>query len=289
MVGKYVDIGKYHLADSYISINQSLEHAGAHFRTKVEIDWIDSKRFEREPDSISELLSYDGIIIPGGFGRAGVEGKITAIRFARENDIPFLGLCYGMQLAVVEFARNVCGLEGANSTEIDSETKWPVVDFQPQQRKIIESSDYGGTMRLGAYSAIIDRESKVFRLYERSNRIKEDAERIERLKKMPDQAYRIGVIREGDTVILERHRHRYEVAPEFIDLLEDKGLVFSGYHETLDGIKLMEFLELPDHTFFVATQAHPEFKSRLEKPSPLFLGFVEAMLRKGRGANHDSG
>ena len=165
MVGKYVDIGEYKLADAYISVNQALEHAGAYHNAGVDIDWIDSKGFELDPSSVEKLASYDAIVVPGGFGSSGVEGKILAIEFARRNNIPFLGLCYGLQLAVIEYARNVCGLSGANTTENDPKTPYPVIDIMPHQRKIMLRRRYGASMRLGAYAAVLKEGSLVAELY----------------------------------------------------------------------------------------------------------------------------
>jgi CTP synthase len=245
IVGKYLDIGDFKLEDSYISINKAIEHAGSACNAKVTIGWVDSKELEKEgADPKKVLEGYSGIIIPGGFGSTGIEGKITAIRYCRENNIPFLGLCYGLQLAVVEYSRNVCGLAGANTTEVDPSTKYKVIDILPEQRGV---SEKGATMRLGAYRALLKEGSKVRALYGNA-----------------PEAY-------------ERHRHRYEVNPEYHAQLLEKGLVFSGMSP--DG-KLVEFIELPEskHSFFVGTQAHPEFKSSLLKPAPLFRGFVEAAL-----------
>jgi len=239
IVGKYLDIGDYQLVDTYLSIREALRHAGAHNNCRVKISWIDSKKLEQE-DANKLLGDLNGIIIPGGFGSKGVEGKIKAIRFCRENNIPFLGLCYGMQLAVVEFARNVCGLNSANTTEIAPDTKYPVIDILPEQKTI---ENKGGTMRLGAYKAILKPETKTSELYQQA------------------EAW-------------ERHRHRYEVNPEYHKILQDKGLIFSGLSE--NG-RLVEFIELP-LKFFIATQAHPEFKSSLLKPAPLFIGFVKSCL-----------
>jgi len=236
MVCKYIDIGDSTLADAYVSVNEALKHAGNHAGVEVNIDWVDAKKLE-------DLDKYDGILVPGGFGSSGIEGKVEAIQFARENNKPFLGLCLGMQLAVIEFARNVCGIKDANSSEI-TETKNPVIDILPEQKEILEKNKYGATMRLGAYPAILKEGSLVRKLY-------------------------------GSEKVSERHRHRYEVNPEFISKLEEKGLVFSGQSPDR---KLMEFLELPNHKFFVATQAHPEFTSRFEKPNPLFLGFVKVCI-----------
>ena len=193
------------------------------------------------------LKDLDGIIIPGGFGKSGVEGKIMAIRYARERKIPFLGLCLGMQLSVVEFARNVCKLENANSIEFDPNTKYPVVDVMAEQKDLLKKENYGATMRLGAHTANLIPDTFVWKLYE------------------------------GKNEISERHRHRYEVNPKYIKLLEDRGLVFSGVSPNR---QLMEFLELPGQ-FFVATQAHPEFKSRPTMPAPLFKGFMDAVIKKG--------
>jgi CTP synthase len=239
IVGKYLDIGDYQLKDSYISINEALKHASAHNDVRVDIEFIDSKEIERDPRILVEK-NIKGIIIPGGFGSTGVEGKIKAIKFARENNIPFLGLCLGLQLAVVEFARNVCKLNNANSTEINPNTEYPVIDILPEQKSIVNK---GGTMRLGECKAIV-KDGLVKELYCQSE-------------------------------VYERHRHRYEVNPDFHNVLKEKGLVLSGMSE--DG-RLVEFIELPKHKFFVATQSHPEFKSSLMKPAPLFYGFVKACL-----------
>ena len=279
MVGKYVEIGEYELTDSYISVNQSLEHAGASLDTKVQISWIDSRRLERGSADVS-LEEYDGVIVPGAFGEGGADGVLDAIRFAREGDIPFLGLCYGLQMAVVEYARNVAGLLDANSAEIAPDSPNAVIDIQYSQREIIEESRYGGTMRLGGYAAVLRRDSILIDLYERLGRIEDDAWRLEKMRQSPSESFRVGVILDSERAVIERHRHRYEVSPKFVDLLEEHGLVFSGFHRRDDGTKLMEFIELPDHPFFVATQAHPEFKSRLEQPAPLFYGFVEACVAR---------
>lgn len=270
MVGKYVDIGDFSLSDSYISINHALRHAGAEIGVGVNIKWIDSKKFESGKADI--LSNFSGIVIPGGFGASGIEGKIEAIRFARENNIPFLGLCYGLQLAVVEFARNMLGME-ANTTEVDPNTKNPVIDIIFSQRRIVEDKLYGGTMRLGAYAAMLD-QGAVYDLYKKTGRLEADAKKIKQLEADTNQAFRLGILK-GDAVI-ERHRHRFEVNPSMIEILGSDALKFSGHHVMLDGTKLIEFAEIPHHKFFIGTQAHPEFKSRLGDPAPLFLGFVEA-------------
>ncbi len=280
IVGKYVDIGDYELADSYVSVNQALIHAGASLDLGVEIHWVDSKSFENSLDKINVLKKYNGIIVPGGFGASGVEGKIKAINYARIHKIPYLGLCYGLQMAVIEFARNVCNLRGANTSENDKNTKYPVIDILPSQRKIMEESNYGATMRLGAYAAVLKEKTQILRLYQETGRLKEDSSKIHELKKDKTQEFRLGILDHSKNIVLERHRHRYEVNPKFVEELENKGLVFSGYHLREDNTKLMEYIELKNHPFFIGTQAHPEFKSRLGNPSPLFYGFVRACAGK---------
>jgi CTP synthase len=174
----------------------------------------------------------------------------------------------------------VVGLEEANSTEVDPGSPFPVIDFQPAQREVIQKNQYGGTMRLGAYAAILKRGSLALGLYDRTGRLEEDSTRIGRMLEDEAQAFRAGVILKSERAVLERHRHRYEVSPKYVDLLEEQGFVFSGFHRRQDGVKLMEFIELPDHPCFIATQAHPEFKSCLERPSPLFHGFIEAVAKE---------
>lgn len=271
IVGKYVDIGNYALYDSYISIREAIVHASAHCSAETVITWIDSKTYEHEPEKVNELRRFHGVIIPGGFGSSGVEGKIKAIQFLRENNIPFLGLCYGLQLAVVEFARNVCGMKGAHTTEVDPKTSYPVIDIQTSQREVMAHSRYGGTMRLGAYAAVLKDNTRVLELYKQTSRLTEDKNALPEL-----EAFRVGITKGAKHIAIERHRHRYEVNSKYIEQLEKKGLVFSGYYEREDGTKLMEYIELPNHPYFTGTQSHPEFRSRLEKPSPLFYGFVKA-------------
>lgn len=232
-------VGKYaHLGDSYISINEALKHAGIECGCRVKIDWIDAEEFERKPDTIDLLLKYNGILVPGGFGVRGTEGKIMAIKFAREKNIPYLGLCLGMQLAVIEFARNVVGLKDANSTEL-AQTEYPVIDLLPEQENV---TDMGGTMRLGNCEAVLSEGSLARKMY-------------------------------GSATLIERHRHRYEVNPKYIDLIEAKGLKFTGKND-----HRMEIAEIPAHKFFFSSQFHPEFKSRPGKPSPPFLTFVRAAI-----------
>jgi CTP synthase len=279
IVGKYVDIGDYCLSDSYISINQALEHAGAAKDVHVEIVWFDAKALETtdDPAAREELLApFDGIIVPGGFGAAGVEGKIAAIRFARENNVPFLGLCYGLQWAVVEFARHVLGHASAHSTEVAPETNYPIVDLLPEQRGVLERSDIGASMRLGAYRAWLREGTVVHTLYAGTGRIDRDARQLEALSGDSSQEFRLGKDTGAGDAVLERHRHRYEVTPDKLEDLERGGIIISAVHVRLDDAKLVEFIELPNHRFFVGTQAHPEFKSRPEDPAPVFLGFVEA-------------
>lgn len=277
MVGKYVDIGNFSLTDSYISVNQSVLHASAEFAAKTDIEWIDAKKIEREGAQC--LDKFNGIIVPGGFGATGVEGKIMAIKYARKNNIPFLGLCYGLQMAVIEYARNVCNMTSANTTEVDKNTEFPVIDILESQKSVISENRYGASMRLGAYAAVLKDNTRVLELYKRTGRFNEDMERIAEMQKT-SQTFRLGFLDSYYNIILERHRHRYEVNPDFVKRLEENGLVFSGFHHREDDTKLMEFIELPDHKFFVATQAHPEFKSRLGNPSPLFYGFIEACLKE---------
>lgn len=255
IVGKYLDTGDFSLTDSYVSIYQALVHAGAAFDTGIDIVWIDAKRYEKEDAQLTDLSHFDGLIIPGGFGNSGTEGKIKVLEYARKNNIPCLGLCYGLQLSVIEFARNVCNMPQAHTTEVNDKTDYPVIDMLPMQKELLKENEYGGTMRLGAYTAEVRPQTKVHALYAAGNRVQDNA-------------------------VVERHRHRYEVNPAFVPTLEQHGMTFSGYHTRKDGTKLVEFAEFTDHPFFVTTQAHPEFKSRLGNPSPLFHGFVKACLKK---------
>lgn len=235
--------GKYtELHDSYISIIESLKHVTAHNKIKTDLKWIETTSVKDE--EVCNLLNeIDGIIIPGGFGQRGAEGKIKIIRYARENNIPFLGLCYGLQLAVIEYARNVCKIQDANSTEIDKETKNKVIAIMEEQKKV---KNKGATMRLGSQKAAIKENSIISKLY-------------------------------GSSEAYERHRHRYEVNPNYHKVLQENGLILSGLSPDK---QLVEFIELGNHPYFIATQAHPELKSRLENPAPLFLGFVKAVQER---------
>ncbi len=278
IVGKYVDLGDYQIADSYVSINRSLEHAGLARHTKVEVEWVDAKTIEGH--SAKDLLaSFHGIIVPGGFGASGLAGKIAAIEFARKHHVPFLGLCYGLHLAVVEFARNVMGLAEAATTEVQPRTPDPVIDLLPSQKERLSKEGYGGTMRLGAYAATLDRSTKVYDLYDRAGRIDKDRETILAWKDDPSMLFRLGLLDLSEPAILERHRHRYEVNDAYVERMKEAGLTISGWHTRKDGRFLVEFIEIADHPFFMATQAHPEFRSRLEDPSPIFCGFIEAVER----------
>lgn len=240
--------GKYTgLTDAYASLIEAINHAAAHFSTKVNIHMIETTEIETGKVPIEQILgNKDAIIVPIGFGSRGVEGKIACIRYARERNVPFLGLCFGLQLAVVEFSRNVCNLKDANSTEINEKTKNPLIMILPEQKAVTEK---GGTMRLGADKAQLKKGTKTAQLY-------------------------------GSAFVVERHRHRYEVNPKYHKLLEKNGMVISG---TSRNGRLVEFIEIPKLTYFMATQAHPEYKSRLEKPSPLFYGLIKAVLEKRYG------
>jgi CTP synthase len=248
VVGKYFGTGDFVLSDAYISVLEAIKHAAYHLSLKPEISWINSEVFEREPRKVEELKQFDGVIVPGGFGSRGIEGKITAIQFLRENKIPFFGLCYGMQLAVIEYARNVLGLKDANTTEINRNTKNPVIDIMPEQKKNLEDKNYGATMRLGAYPAILKKGTTAYKAY-------------------------------GKNKISERHRHRWEVNPKYIERLEKTGLVFSGISPNR---KLMEITELPKsiHPFFLGSQFHPELKSSPLHSHPLFMEFMKAASKK---------
>lgn len=239
LVGKYVK-----LHDAYLSVVEALSHAGYAYGTKIDIRWVNSEEIEENKPDLSEVFKdIDGIIVPGGFGYRGIEGKIDAIRYARENKIPFLGLCLGMQCAVIEFARNVCAMKKANSSEFIPDTRYPVIDLMSDQEDVTEK---GGTMRLGIYPCKLKDGTRARKLYDNKE------------------------------IIYERHRHRYEVSNELRPILEKAGLVISG--TSPDG-RLVEIIELKDHPYFEATQAHPEFKSRPNRPHPLFLGFIEAALK----------
>jgi len=241
MVGKYFKTGNFTLMDSYISVIEAIKHACYSLQLSPKIEWLDAQNYEKNPKTLKELKNFDGIIVPGGFGSRGVEGKIKTIEYCRKNKIPFLGLCLGMQLAVVEFARNVCKLKGANSTEFSPNCQAKVIDVMSDQKEILNQKKYGGTMRLGAQRCKLSPSSLSFKIYKTS-------------------------------LISERHRHRYELNNQFRAILEKKGLRIAGINPERN---LVEIIELPNHPFFVACQFHPEFKSRPLRPHPLFKEFIK--------------
>ena len=241
LIAKYMG-----LKDTYFSVTESLKIAGAWNDACVEIDWIDAEKLEKSPEALKKLSDYHGILVPGGFGSRGVEGKIAAIEYARVNKIPFLGLCYGLQLATIEFSRHVAGLKDANTTEINKKTPYPVIHIMPEQEKLLEGENYGGTMRLGAYDCKLTPGTLTANAYQQKN-------------------------------VSERHRHRYEFNNEYKEILTKNGLVIAG---TSPSGNLVEIIELKNHPFFVGTQFHPEFKSRPLRPHPLFVEFVKTALKK---------
>ncbi len=248
IVGKYFDTGDFVLSDAYLSVIEAIKFSAFHLGVKPEIHWLNAKEYQKDPARVKELENYDGILVPGGFGESGIEGKINAIRFAREKKIPYFGLCYGMQLLVVEYARNVAGLPGAHTTEIDPKAKHPIVMVLPEQVEKLRRKDYGGSMRLGAYPCKL------------------------RSGTVAQKAY-------GAEEVSERHRHRYEVNPIYVAKLQEAGLKFSGVSPDHT---LMEIAELPksEHPFFLGTQFHPEFRARPLEPHPLFNAFVKAAIER---------
>lgn len=248
IVGKYFKTGDFVLSDVYISVIEAIKHAAYSIRKRPIIEWLESDTYESDPTSLKELSTYDGILIPGGFGSRGIEGKIAAIRYCREKKIPYFGLCYGMQLAVIEYARHVAGLKGAHTVEIDPRAAHPVIDIMPEQKERLRKKEYGATMRLGAYPCMLKKDTIARDAYNKKD-------------------------------IAERHRHRYEVNPDYIERIEKSGLVFSG--TSPDGT-LMEIAELPrtQHPFFLGTQFHPEFQSAPLNPHPLFVEFLKACAMK---------
>lgn len=248
IVGKYFDTGDFVLSDAYLSVIEAIKFSAFELGVKPEIHWLNAKDYEKDPSKVKELANYQGILVPGGFGESGIEGKINAIRFAREHKIPYFGLCYGMQLLTVEYARHVAGLKDAHTTEIDPKTQHPIIMILPDQAEKLKNRDYGGSMRLGAYPCKLKKGTLAAMTY-------------------------------GEDAISERHRHRYEVNPEYVAQLTESGLVFSG--TSPDG-RLMEIAELPknEHPFFLGTQFHPELKARPLEPHPLFTAFVKAAMSR---------
>ncbi|MBI2063316.1 MAG: CTP synthase [Candidatus Yanofskybacteria bacterium] len=246
IVGKYFASGDFILADSYISVIEAVKHAAWANNRRPVITWLNAEEYEKSNRALARLKEFDGIVVPGGFGSRGVEGKIKVINFARTRNIPFLGLCYGLQLAVVEFARNVCGLKGAHTTEIKPETAHPVICTMSEQLANIANKNLGGTMRLGGYVCEIKNGTLAHKIF-------------------------------GSDMICERHRHRYEVNNKYLDELEKGGLIRSGINPDKN---LVEIIELPKHKFFVATQFHPELKSRPFNPHPIFRSFIKAAASK---------
>jgi CTP synthase len=244
VVGKYFGTGKFELADSYVSVIESLKHAAWANGVSPKLTWIDAVRIE-EDGAEKVLKGFAGVVVPGGFGRRGTEGMIQSIRYARTKKIPYLGLCYGMQMATIEFARNVAGFKKANTTEVDSDVTHPVIHIMPDQEKKMLAKDYGASMRLGAWDCLLAKGTIASKVY-------------------------------GQTKISERHRHRYEFNNKYRELLEKAGLVISG--TSPDG-QLVEMIELKNHPYFVACQFHPEYKSRPMRPHPLFNGFMKAALK----------
>jgi CTP synthase len=246
VVGKYFATGGYTLSDSYISVINAVKHAAWHNGVNPEMVWLDSEDYEKNPEKVKELGSYDALIVPGGFGTRGIEGIIAAIKYARENDLPYLGLCYGMQLATVEFARHVLKLKDAHTVECNPKSKNLIININTTQADNVKNERYGGTMRLGAYDCDLAPGSIARQLY-------------------------------GADKISERHRHRYEFDNKYKAEMEKNGMVFSGINPQSD---LVEIIELKKHPYFVGVQFHPEFKSRFLEPHPLFVGLVKAALKK---------
>ena len=245
VVGKYFGTGSYTLSDSYISVIEALKHGAWANDVQVELEWVDSEEFEKSPTKLKDLKKFNGIVVPGGFGTRGIEGIIKTIQFARENKIPYLGLCYGMQLATVEFTRNILGKKDAHTVEVNPDTKNPVIHINPVQAKNVRENRYGGSMRLGAYDCMLRKGTKVYKAY-------------------------------GKEEISERHRHRYEFNNDYREAIEKAGLQIVGLNPESD---LVEIVELENHPFFVGVQFHPELKSRPMRPHPLFKEFIKATIK----------
>lgn len=249
MVGKYFVTGEYSLIDSYVSVVEAIKHASWHLGIDVSLEWIDSEDIEKNGSKILE--KYDGIVVPQGWGARGTQGKINAARFARENKLPYLGLCFGMQMATIEFARNVLKMKDANTTEANPKTKYPVIHVMPGQIEYLAKKQYGGTIRLGAWPCKIKKGTKLYEIYKKE-------------------------LANGESLIQERHRHRYEFNNKYKEKFEKKGFIISG--TSPDG-KLVEAIELKDHPFFIGTQYHPEYISRPLTPHPIFVSFLKSMMK----------
>ena len=248
IIGKYFKTGKFTLTDSYISVIEAVKHASYDFKAAPKIIWLDAEEYQKDAKKLSELKKLDGVIVPGGFGNSGVEGKIKAIEFCRKEKIPFLGLCLGMQLTVIEFARNVCKIKEANSTEFCKNCQAPVINTMSDQKELLGNQEYGGTMRLGSYTCKIINGTLSKKLY-------------------------------VSPVIFERHRHRYEFNNKYKKILEEKGLTVAGINPDRN---LVEIVEIKTHPFFVAVQFHPEFRSRPLYPHPLFKGLLKAAIQRSQ-------
>jgi CTP synthase len=247
VIGKYFETRDFVLSDSYLSVIEAIKYSSYAEKRKPIISWLNAVDFEKDPNKLKELKKYDGVIVPGGFGSRGVEGKLNVVKYARENKIPYFGLCYGMQMIVIEYARNVLGLKDANTTEVNPKTTNPVIDIMESQKENIRNHRYGGNMRLGSYPAQLTDKTIAKSAYDQKE-------------------------------IVERHRHRYEVSSQYIEKLQQEGLIFSG--KSPNGT-LMEIAELPKekHPFFLGTQFHPEFLARPTSPHPLFTAFIKACIK----------
>jgi CTP synthase len=253
IVGKYFSTGDYVLSDSYISVIESVKIAAWTQGFCPKLVWLSSDEYETNPEKLKELKKLDGIIVPGGFGSRGIEGKIAVAKYCRENKIPYFGLCYGMQIATIEFARNVCKLKGAHTEEIDPKTPFPVIHIMPEQKEKMRHKDYGGSMRLGEYACQLQKGTISDEAYHK---------------------YKFDI--DKNNTIMERHRHRYEFNNDYRERLEKHGMIISGDSPKGD---LMEIVEIKDHPFMVGSQFHPEFKSRPHRPHPLFAAFMKVAVK----------
>jgi CTP synthase len=267
MVGKYFVTGEYSLVDSYVSVVEAVRHASWHLGITPDLSWIDSESIEKE--GAKQLEGYDGIIVPQGWGSRGTEGKIAAIQYAREHNIPYLGLCFGMQMASIEFARNVLGFKNANTTEADPKTPYPVIHVMPDQQKYLAKRQYGGTIRLGAWPCLITKGTILESLYRKYGDVKSAPWNI------PKNSEQAMFVNKKEKIVFERHRHRYEFNNEYRERFEKRGFIIAG--TSPDG-KLVEAIELRDHPFFVGTQFHPEYISRPLTPHPIFISFLESLI-----------